>query len=90
MNNPVSASVEKESANVSCDACDDALRRYRERKRTWGVLFDSNKDWLRLLKKTARERGVTITEIVDLIHALEYLWKVAYAFRPDGSKDAET
>ena len=27
--------------------------------------------------------------MVDLIHVLEYLWKAAYVFSPEGSKDAE-
>jgi len=89
-NKRVWASVEKEPADVIRDAFDDALRRDPDRKRTWVVLVDGNKDQLRLVKKAARERGITITVLVDLIHVLEYLWKAAYAFHPDGSKEAES
>ena len=35
-------------------------------------------------------RAIAITVIVDVIHVLEYLWKAAYAFHPEGSKDAES
>lgn len=41
------------------------------------------------MKKAARKIGASITIVVDLIHVLEYLWKAAYAFYADGSKDAE-
>ena len=58
-------------------------------KRTWVVLVDGNRDQIRLAKKSARKLGVDITIIVDLMHVLEYLWKAAYAFHPEGSRDAE-
>lgn len=41
------------------------------------------------MKKAARKVGASITIVVDLIHVLEYLWKAAYAFHADGSKEAE-
>lgn len=71
------------------DAFEEARRRDPENKRTWVVLLDGNRDQLRLVKKTARKLGVTITIIIDLIHVLEYLWKAAYAFHVAGSRDAE-
>lgn len=89
-NKRVWASVEKEAEVVIRDAFDDARRRDPEKKRRWVVLVDGNRDQLRLVKMAARRIGVTITVIVDLIHVLEYLWKAAYAFHPDGSKDAES
>ena len=89
-NKRVWASVEKDPADVIRDAFDDALRRDPDKKRTWVVLVDGNKNQLRLVKKAARKRAVAITVIVDVIHVLEYLWKAAYAFHPEGSKDAES
>ncbi len=53
------------------DAFDDALRRDPDKKRTWVVLVDGNKDQLRLVKKAARKRAVATTVIVDVIHVLE-------------------
>lgn len=89
-NKRVWASVEKEAEVVIRDAFDEALRRDPQKKRTWVVLVDGNRDQLRLVKKAARKLGVAIMIIVDLIHVLEYLWKAAYAFHADGSKEAES
>ena len=35
-------------------------------------------------------RGVTVTIVVDFIHVLEYLWKAAWCFHPEGDPAAET
>jgi hypothetical protein len=88
-NKRVWASVEKEPAAVIRDAFEEARRRDPGLRRRWVVLVDGNRDQLRLVKKAARKVGVAITIIVDLIHVLEYVWKAAYAFHADGSKDAE-
>ena len=88
-NKRVWAGVEKEAEVVIRDAFEDARRRDPEKKRTWVVLVDGNRDQLRLVKDAARKLGVAITIIVDPIHVLEYLWKAAYAFHADGSKEAE-
>ena len=89
-NKRVWASVEKEAEVVIRDAFEEAHRRDPEKKRSWVVLVDGNRDQLRLVKKAACKLGVAITIIVDLIHVLEYLWKAAYAFHSDGSKEAES
>ena len=88
-NKRVWASVSKPVASVIRDAFEEARRRDPEQKRRWVVLLDGNRDQLRLVKKAARRIGVTITILVDVIHVLEYLWKAAYAFHSDGSKEAE-
>ena len=36
-----------------------------------------------------REVGVSITIVLDIVHALEYLWRAAYAFHADGTPPAE-
>jgi hypothetical protein len=83
------ASLAKTPAAVIRDAFEQARRRDPSFKRTWVVLVDGNRDQLKAVKKAARKLGVAITILVDLIHVLEYLWKAAYAFHEDGSKDAE-
>jgi hypothetical protein len=88
-NKRVWASVSKPAEKVIGDAFDEARRRDPEGKRRWVVLLDGNRDQLRLVKKAARKVGASITIIVDLIHVLEYVWKAAYAFHADGSKEAE-
>jgi len=88
-NKRVWASLIKAPAAVIRDAFEQARRRDPRFKRTWVVLVDGNRDQLKLVKKTARKLGVEITIVVDLIHVLEYLWKAAYAFHKEGSKEAE-
>ena len=83
------ASLTKTPWGVILDAFEQARRRDPTFKRTWVVLVDGNRDQLRLVKKAARKLGVAITILVDLIHVIEYLWKAAYAFHEDGSKEAE-
>ncbi len=88
-NKRVWASLTKPVAAVIRDAFEQARRRDPHFKRTWVVLLDGNRDQLKLVKKTARKLSVEVTIVVDLIHVLEYLWKAAYAFHGEGSKDAE-
>ena len=83
------ASLTKTPRAVIDDAFEQARRRDPSFKRTWVVLVDGNRDQLRLVKKAARKLGVAVTIVVDLIHVIEYLWKAAYAFHQDGSKEAE-
>jgi hypothetical protein len=83
------ASITKTPKAVIRDAFEDARRRDPSFRRTWVALVDGNRDQLRLVKKAARKLGVAVTIVVDLIHVIEYLWKAAYAFHADGSKDAE-
>lgn len=90
VNKRVWASVAKDVAVVIDDAFEEARRRDPDKKRKWIVLLDGNRDQLRLVKKAARKIGVAITIVVDLIHVIEYLWKAAYAFHADGSKEAES
>lgn len=89
-NKRVWASVAKPASSVIHDAFAEAERRDPHHERTWVVLVDGNKDQLRVIKKAARKLGVAITILVDLIHVIEYLWKAAYAFRADGSEQAES
>jgi len=88
-NKRVWASVSKPTEDVIHAAFEEARRRDPEKKRRWVVLVDGNKDQLRLIKKAARKVGVAITILADVIHVIEYLWKAAYAFQADGSKEAE-
>ena len=89
MNKRVWASVEREMRDVIRAAFDEALRRDPGRRRHWVVLLDGNKDQLAVVKKVARATNVKVTIVLDVIHVLEYLWKAAYCFFADGTKEAE-
>jgi hypothetical protein len=88
-NKRVWASLEKEPEEVLDDAFAEALRRDPERTKTWVGLSDGNETQLRLLSWKAREHGVTLTIIVDIIHVIEYLWRAVTCFEKEGSKEAE-
>lgn len=51
--------------------------------------MDANADQLGHVHRAAKRLGVTVTIVLDLIHVLEYLWKAAYVFHPEGSPEAE-
>jgi len=88
-NKRVWASVTKSAETVIEDAFAEALRRDPDKKRHWVVLVDGSRIQLLGILKAAQKFGVKITLLVDVIHVVEYLWKAAYAFHPEGSKEAE-
>jgi hypothetical protein len=90
VNKRVWASVEQSPMAVIKAAFDEAERRDPEHKRRWIVLVDGNKDQLTRIQTVAKDRGISITIVLDIIHVLEYLWKAAYAFYDDGTKQAES
>ena len=83
------ASLATEPAEVIADAFLDASSRDPTRQKRWVVLVDGNADQLTRVQAAAKRQRVTVTIVLDLIHALEYLWKAAYVFHPEGSREAE-
>ncbi|MBN1611301.1 MAG: hypothetical protein JW940_32005 [Polyangiaceae bacterium] len=77
VNKQVSASVELGAEQVIREKFEEGLRRDPERRRRWVVLVDGNDDQIRMVRKVAKELGVEITLVLDLMHVLEYLWKAA-------------
>ena len=88
-NKRVWASIVHSPARVIGDAFDEAFRRDPELRRRWVVLVDGNKDQLARIKRAAKDVGVEITIVLDIVHVLEYLWSAAYAFHAEGSTEAE-
>lgn len=84
------ASLVHTPQRVIDDAFAEALRRDPERRRRWVVLVDGQRDQLRRVQQAARKYGVEVTIVLDIVHVLEYLWRAAYAFHAEGTKDAET
>ena len=83
------ASVAKEPAEVIDEAFLDAASRDPKRRKRWVVLLDGNADQLARAREAAKRHRVHVTIVLDLIHVLEYLWKAAYVFYPEGSTEAE-
>lgn len=88
-NKRVWASVRKEQKQIIKEMFDEALRRDPQRQKRWMAVVDGNKSQIRLIRKYARRHGVELVLVLDLIHVLEYLWKAAYVFHPEGSIEAE-
>lgn len=84
------ASLEHEPAQVVEDAFQDALRRDPHRTRKWVVLLDGNAMQIALVEAAAKRHDVQVTLVLDIIHAIEYLWKIARAFSPESDADNES
>lgn len=84
------ASLVKEPAEVIGEAFQEALRRDPDRTKRWVALVDGNATQLRLLQAAAREHGVALTIVLDVIHVLEYLWKAAWVLHREGTPEAES
>jgi hypothetical protein len=83
------ASLAREPAEVIDEAFLDAASRDPKRRKRWVVLLDGNADQLARVREAAKQHRATVTIVLDLIHVLEYLWKAAYVFYPEGSIEAE-
>jgi hypothetical protein len=83
------ASIDGTMGHVICEAFDEAERLDPEHRRDWVVTVDGNAEQIRLIREQAVKRGVQVSLILDVIHVIEYLWKAAYCFHPDGSKEAQ-
>ncbi len=62
----------------------EILRRDPRHRRTWVMVTDGERALQRRVVGTFS--GVTL--VLDLLHVLEKIWKVAYVFHPEGSPEA--
>jgi hypothetical protein len=88
-NKRVWASAERSAQGVIDDAFAEAHRRDPEHRRRWVVLVDGQRDQIKRVERAARKVGAEITIVLDIVHALEYLWSATYAFHKDGTPEAE-
>jgi hypothetical protein len=70
-NKRVFASVEKSAKTVTRELFDEAERRDPEHHRPWICLVDGDQHQIARVREEARRRGVDVTLVLDLIHALE-------------------
>jgi hypothetical protein len=84
------ASLEKKPEEVIRHAFEEARHRDPDGQKTWVALVDGNRDQIRIFKRVAKEKGVHLTIIVDLIHVIEYLWKAGRAFHPESGPELES
>jgi hypothetical protein len=84
------ASVKHPPEAIVHQAFEEALRRDPKQTKEWIALVDGNETQLDFLQLAAKDYGVELVILLDLIHVLEYLWKAAWAFHAPGESAAET
>jgi hypothetical protein len=83
------ASLQKPMKAVIETAFAEGLRRDPEQQAEWVVLVDGDPTQIDYVEKAAKAHGVSVVIILDIIHALEYLWKAAKGrFVPDDPQAA--
>lgn len=81
------ASVEDLPEKVVLDAFAEAKKRDPFQLKRWIVLIDGDPDLERWVKGAAESHGVKVTVVLDLIHALQYVWRAGVILC--GEKSAE-
>jgi hypothetical protein len=84
------ASVKHPPEKIIHQAFEEARRRDPKHSKEWIALVDGNQTQLDFLRLAAKDYGVELVIILDLIHVLEYLWKAAWAFHLRGETAAES
>ncbi len=85
----VMASVATDAASAIGAMFDEAERRDPDHKCPWAVLVDGNNHQIHRVQAEARERKVEVVIVCDFVHVLEYLWRAAWSFYPEGDPGAE-
>ena len=85
----LTASVKHDIAEVIPSIFDEAERRDSKHLRPWVALVDGNAQQIDCIKTQAESRGLDVDVLIDFVHVLEYLWKAAWSFFPEGNKAAE-
>ena len=83
------ASIKKTPEQVIKEMLQEARYRDPTDEKTWVALVDGNKHQISVLKRLAKNNGLDLTIIVDLMHVIEYLWDAARAFHPESGAELE-
>lgn len=86
----LTASVVDDAATVVADVFDEAERRDPAHQATWVALVDGNNHQIERIRAEAARRNLKVTTVIDFVHVIEYLWKAAWSFHPEGDPAAET
>jgi hypothetical protein len=83
------ASVTDDAAAVIAAGFAEADRRDPDHRRAWIALVDGNSHQIDRIHAEAQARKITVPIVVDFIHVIEYIWKAAWCFHPEGDPGAE-
>jgi len=84
------ASLEKSPEEVLEEVFREADYRDPEHRKNWIGLVDGNKPQICILRRMAKDKGIDLTIIVDIIHVIEYLWDAGRAFYPETGSELES
>lgn len=73
------ASIEQDLDVVVTEMFLEAESRDPDHRLDWVVVVDGDEHQLRLIQKAARDFGVEVTTIIDVIHVLGYVWAAGLA-----------
>jgi hypothetical protein len=79
------ASLTASKDTFIADVKTEMTRRDPQHERTWVIVTDGE----RALQRRVINSFENVTLVLDLLHVLEKLWKVAHALHPEGSREAE-
>ena len=83
------ASLEKTPEQVIEQAFEEANRRDPQQQKRWVALVDGDPHQLRLLQRIQLRHEVELTIVLDIIHVVEYLWKAAFVFCAEATRELE-
>jgi hypothetical protein len=83
------ASLKKDKDEMVGEIAAEMAKRDPRRRKTWTFLCDGERALQQRALAVRPPLGATFYVILDLFHVLEYLWKAASAFHPEGSQEAE-
>ena len=83
------ASLQKDKDEMFSEMAAELDKRDPSRQKTWVFLCDGEVALQQRALAVLGPLSATLYVILDLFHVLEYLWKAAYAFHPEGSPAAE-
>jgi hypothetical protein len=86
VNKRVWASLTSSKDTFFADVKAEMTRRDPLRRHPWVIVTDGE----RALQRRVAATFDDVTLVLDLLHVLEKLWKVAYVFHPEASPEAET
>jgi hypothetical protein len=83
------ASLKKDKDEMFDEMAAEMEKRDPRRQKLWVFLCDGEVALQQRAMAVLGPLCSTLYVILDLFHVLEYLWKAAYAFHPEGSQEAE-
>jgi hypothetical protein len=84
------ASITDDTTTVIAAMFDEAARRDPDGARTWIVLVDGNTHQIATIRAQAKARDRPVTILIDIVHVIEYVWRAAWCFHPEGDPAVET